>query len=397
MVTERKQWKGLRWGYDEIIVSPFDTTSCQYCLTAPEVEAILAVTEFMTWTTRWESISGLDIDPDEVLRFGNRLRAKLMSCCGDEVILRRVNPETGLMEISVDGGVNWTPDPEDPRIGGVVQPPPVTSGLSGNKCDAANAIQVGYSSMITHLIASKSADASLEQQATEILAVIAAIFGTPLAASLVVIFGAIVNYFLSADATAMSAAFTTETYSQILCILYCHIGENGAFDDSGFASVLADIPTKITDSYAKTATLGLFNKLGKVGLNNWATSRYSNGADCSACDCSTECTDFDNIIVGFGTENSRSSGNTINVTASADGPHYSVRFETDNDNMCCSPRQMKNIVGTASFSFQWIVCGASHTGDWTTIQGFFPSEVIPMNTFLIIGDGPWAADIEWSA
>ena len=295
MATERKQWKGLRWGYDEIIVSPFDSSSCQYCLTVPEVEAILAVTEFMEWTTRWESVSGLEIDQVEVRKFANKLREKLMSCCGEELILHRVNPDTGAMEISTDGGATWQQDPQDPRVSGVQLPPPVTSGLSPDKCNAADAVKVGYSSMIVHLIAQKAASATDAEQAAVITATLTAIFGGAIPAAIVVIFGAIISWLLSADATAMSAAFTETTFAQILCCLACNIGDDGSFSDAQFNSVLDCINSSVTDGYAKTATYGLFKGLGKLGLNNWAASRYSSGADCSGCDC--ECHGISRTII----------------------------------------------------------------------------------------------------
>lgn len=398
MATERKTWKGLRWGYDEIIVSPFDSSSCEYCLTVPEVEAILAFSEMLAWSTRWESISGAEIDQDKIDVFANSLRRKLMSCGCDEtdLILHRVNPDTGLMQISTDGGTTWEQDPQDPRIAGVVLLPPVTTGLSPDKCNAANAVVIGYSSMITHLIAQKAASASEAELSATIAATITAIFGGALPAAIVVIFGAIISWLLSSDATAMAAAFSSTTYAQILCALFDNIGDDGTFGDSQYAAMLAELGTKVTDAYAKTATIGLFTGLGKLGINNWAASRYSSGADCSGC--VEGCTDFDSIVVGFGAENSRSGGNSINVTAAADGPHFSVRFDFGGDNVCCSPRHLTDFVSIGSITaYQWIVCGHDHTGDWDVIQAGFPSDIIPMNVLLIVGDSPWTGTLEFSA
>lgn len=299
MATETKQWKGMRWGYDEIIVSPFDDSSCEYCLTVPEVEAILAFTEFMTWDTRWESISGAEIDHSKVLHFANTLREKLMSgCCQDntQIILHRINPETGIMELSLDGGTTWVTDPADPRISGTAQPPPVTSGVATNKCNAANSAVVGYSGMILKLIAQKDATASEAELSATIAATLTAIFGGAAPAAIVVVFGAIISFLIRSDAAAMSAAFTTETFDQILCALYCTIGSDGSFSDAQFSSLLTEINNKVTDAYAKTATYGLFKALGRMGINNWCALNYGGTADCSACDCG-DCAPI-NVTVG---------------------------------------------------------------------------------------------------
>jgi hypothetical protein len=395
MATETRQWKGLRWGYDAIIVSPFDTSSCEYCLTIPEVEAILAITEFMGWATRWESLSGLEIDKAEIVKFQEALRRKLMSnCCDDgtSIILHRIDPETGLMQVSVDGGTTWTSDPQDPRVSGVVQPPSVTAGINPDKCNAAQAINSGYQGMILHTIAQKTNSASQAELIAGMAAVIVGIFGGAIPAAITAIFGGAISFLIESDASTMSAAFTETTFGQIKCALFCTIGDNGAFTDTQFSALLAKIGTDVTDSYAKTATLGFFRDLQAVGLNNWASTRISTGADCSDCDCAMPC-DTDNWVTLFGTDVSRTSSHIVTaaVFSSGDFGGYGVIIEANANDKCCQMTATA-IVGSIT-TVLFIACGNNdynHGGSFVGGSGAGTTA----RSWLYASASPFTVDIE---
>jgi len=298
MATEKKDWKGLRWGYDEIIVFPFDSRECSFCLTIPQVEAILAFSEFMTWKTRWESISNTEISQLAITKFTNDLRVRLMSgCCddGSTVVLQRINPDTGILEVSTDGGVTWNPSNNDPRVGGIVFPPPVTSGIAATKCDAANNIVVRFISIVTQIVADKDANKTNAEVSTGIASALAAIFGGGVFGAIVAIFGGVISLFLAADEAAIVAAFDSTTWNQFLCAVYCSIGSDGSFDDTSLASLLTQIPIKVASSYAVDCLTGLVRIGGVKFVNNAAAQGSSHDTDCSSCDPCDACTNIDSF------------------------------------------------------------------------------------------------------
>lgn len=330
----------VQTNYDRSILASDAGRECCYCLTLGQVRAIQGMIEQWTWPTRWWSPDDQDISPSELQNFAGDLYRRLILGCGETTLtMRRVNPDTGIMEVSIDGGVTWSPDPADPRTSAVVLPPPVPD-TSPDKCGAALSIQIGFASMITQLIAQKEATASDAEQAALIAATLTGIFGTPVGAAITLIFGAVVSWLISADAAAMSAAFTEITFDQLRCALYCTIGTDGNYDDSSFAELLAKVSSDVSDSYAKTAIVGIFTGLKPVGLNNWAAQRYGAGADCSDCECFDTCdpefwTVIDGTDVVYGTDG---DGDYVELTSVTDIPNtgaQGILLTTGNADLCC--------------------------------------------------------------
>lgn len=342
--------KLVQTNYDRSILAADASGECCYCLTLGQVRAIMGLTEQWTWKTRWYSPSGAEIDTDAVQNFGADLFRRLMVGCGEtQVILRRINPETGQMEMSTDGGVFWTPDPEDPRTSAVVMPPAVPLS-SPDKCGAAMSINIGFSSMITQLIAQKNESATDAEQAAVIASVLTGIFGTPVGAAITLIFGSVVSWLISADAEAMAAAFTEITFDQLRCALFCTILENGTYDDASFAALLAKVGTDVSDAYAKQAITGIFTGLKPVGLNNWAAQRYGAGADCSDCSCDEGC-DLDAWEIQMGTLVSRTDTEIV-VRSVLYGGSYTATIHSNNPDIGCSMYQPAKD-GAGSLSFSW--------------------------------------------
>lgn len=212
-----------------------------------------------------------------------------MGCCYD-VVLHRVNPDTGRLEISKDGGVTWQPDPDDPASLVYQLPPPVTAGVSDTRCDAAANGQAHLVDIIDHDSSTLGLDASLIEIATVIVTYIIAVMlsaGTALA-FLPVVMG-IIGALVTLGQAAFDAYWTSTEKDKILCALYCNIGEDGSFTDVGYAGVLSYLHDNLTAGVPRDMLIGEIKGMGKAGLNNLCAYGVSSGADCSDCDCGLGC------------------------------------------------------------------------------------------------------------
>jgi len=217
-----------------------------------------------------------------------------MNCCFIPV-LHRVNPTTGRLEISIDGGVIWQPDPDDPIYTTPALPPPVTSGVSATKCDAASN---GFSH-IQDLIAFQSA--KLEQATTGIelvlliageLLLLILTAGTTAAVLVPVVIGTGIALF-ELGKVAYDLYWTVDEKNKILCILFCNIGEDGSFSDAGYNAVLADLGSKLTPGVPRDDMYRNIQAIGKTGLNNLCAYGIAADSDCTDCECSCDITHWE--------------------------------------------------------------------------------------------------------
>lgn len=88
----------------------------------------------------------------------------------------------------------------------------------------------------------------------------------------------------SAGITALSAAFTSTVYDQLLDILYCVLDADGKMDDAGFATVKARCASEI-GGLANDVLQAMLFVMGRVGLNNAGTVDGGTGFDCSSLAC----------------------------------------------------------------------------------------------------------------
>lgn len=225
-------------------------------------------------------------------------------CCCDtteQVILHQVNPTTNQLEISTDGGETWTPDPESP-INTVVTawPPPVTTGISNTKCDAATNGKQHIEDLIAGTSVWLETAGTVFELAvgvcTALLALITAASGFTLAAPA----AALATAIWAAGAAALEigkAAFDAYWDSierdKITCALYCNIGEDGAFTDAGYAAFISDWSQNAIPSPAFNVVLSSIKAGGVKGLNNLCAYGASADEDCSDCDCPDCALDYD--------------------------------------------------------------------------------------------------------
>ena len=270
----------------------WDEAPC-WCISINEQWAshILALLDMLDQWDTWEGTNEeIDAARVQVNEFIACFMESSMCCCNDnqttpQVIIHQVTPE-GVMQVSYDGGVTWQQDPQDPRVTGYALPPPVTAGVSATKCDAAtNGIE-----HLHDLIAEVSAGFSIAQTLTGLAAVIASaiaafFFGPEVIPGFYAVITAVAAAAFGVGKDAFDAAFTNTVWDAMTCILYCNIEDNGQFTQSGFDTVLAQIPEKITDSIASFQLHDIIRGLGLLGLNNICSYGNAADSDCASCGC----------------------------------------------------------------------------------------------------------------
>lgn len=217
-----------------------------------------------------------------------------MSCCCEEPAkILRVNPETGRVEQSTDGGSSWQPAADGlPSV--IVQPvPPVTSGVAATKCDAATNLAGQVDIWIAQVSNDFDTATSLLEFATAVLLAILAAVLTILSAGTLTAVEALVIPTISAALIAawgagkavFDAYWVTDVTDAILCAAYCNIGDDGSFTDAQFSAFWQQCNEDLPASPAKMLFMGFLSSVGSSGLNAMAASGIAADSDCADCDC----------------------------------------------------------------------------------------------------------------
>jgi len=216
-----------------------------------------------------------------------------MGCC-PQPTNRRYNA-SGELEVSYDSGATWVTDPSlDDRFSGTIAP--AIPGADGTE-KACAAAASGEEWVKQNLIESLETGATFADLNAAGVALIA-LLGVTGIGLLVAGFAAAI---FVAGVSAVQAAFTTEVWTQFRCILNCHIELDGSFTTAGWQAVKADILSEFT-GVVSAILYNWVNSVGPVGLTNSARSGFVATADCSGCDCASECNDADLIVFGNVTE-----------------------------------------------------------------------------------------------
>lgn len=323
-------------------------------------------------------------------------------CCTPPAVLKRINPETGAMEVSYDNGATWQPDPSSFQAI-IVQPqPPVTSGVAATKCDAATNV----SEQVNVWINQVSNDFDTASTLTDFaLAVIAAIAGAvlvvvtggglaPLEVSLLAALGAAFTAAWGAGKAVFDAYWSTEIKDKILCAAYCHIGDNGSFSAAQSAAFWGELNGELPASPAKMLFMGFLSSVGVAGLNAMAASGLSADADCADCPCAPCASKWSIFGAGHGTILSRTDEYVeVQATDPGNGNFYVV-MKTGDINSCCHVASVEAVSG--SFTLQgWTDCGQpqvegvpQHTGlGWGTCINYFQAQSATAFTIKVFFDG----------
>jgi len=292
----------------------------------------------------------------------------MSQCCCDsstQVIEHRVNPATGQLEISTDGGVTWTLDPESPITVLEQWPAPVPSGVSGTKCDAAT----NGKQHIEDLIAGSSewletAGTILELAVgvcTALLALIAAASaGTlaPAAAALATAIWAAAAAALEIGKTAFDAYWTSAERDKITCALFCTIGDDGAFTEAQYSAFLAKWSADSTPSPAFNLVFSTLKAGGRKGLNNLCSYGSAAEADCSDCNCGTcDFSTWEQWVNGIIIEQDETH---IVIQAVFGGGQWNAGIRNANIDSCCCNVQIVAGEGELINAIGYVPCGLTN-------------------------------------
>lgn len=214
-------------------------------------------------------------------------------CCEEQVIIKRINPETGLVEQSSDNGATWSPEPGGLQSVIVKPIPPVTSGVAATKCDAATNVSGQVQVWIDQVSNDFTTAVSLLEFGAAVLEAILIAVITILSAGTLTAVEALVLPTIAAALYAawgagksiFDAYWTTDVKDQILCAAYCNISPNGSYTDAQFSAFWAKLNGDLPPGPAKMLFMGFLSSVGTAGLNAMAASGMSADSDCSDCDC----------------------------------------------------------------------------------------------------------------
>lgn len=318
-----------------------------------------------------------------------------MSCCCEEkAIIVRVNPTTGQVEQSSDGGSTWQPQPSGlPSV--IVTPvPPVTSGVAGNKCDAATNLSGQVDVWIDQVTTDFDTAISLFEFAVgvfeAILAAVLAILSagalTPLEALVLPTIGVAVAAAYGAGKTAFVDYWTTDVKQEILCAAYCNIGADGSFTDAQFSAMWNRLNSNLLPAPAKMLFMAFLSSVGTPGINAMAASGASSDSDCGDCDCG-ECL-IDNWTITIYSGNPVGSivavgDDYIDVQTEAVagfGGAYFAQIQTNSPTRCCTFAGYEVLSGTGVTALKGITCGSPL---WPTTEVSDKSAGDPVNTIRV--------------
>lgn len=214
-------------------------------------------------------------------------------CCGDVAVTYRVNPDTGMIEQSPNGGTTWQPAANTLQQYIVEPVPPVTAGTSSNKCDAATNVGGQVDVWIDQVTNDFDTATTLLEFATAVLEAILVAVVAILSAGLLTAAELLVLPTISAACVAAFGAgktvfvdyWTTDNKDKVLCAAFCNIENDGHFTDAGFSNFWHKCNADLPASPAKMLFMGFLSSVGRQGLNAMAATGISADADCSDCDC----------------------------------------------------------------------------------------------------------------
>lgn len=186
----------------------------------------------------------------------------------------RINPTTGEVESTPDGGTTWNPAPgEDPRHSDSFRLPPLSGADAA--CDAAARITAELQEALDIFLFEVTAATTV----TSILGVLLLLTG-PIGWAVDFIF-AVSAAIIGIGLLAIDAEFTPTVWDELECIIYKHLDADGQMSaeaaDDIYAEIFATYSSVISGTYAQLNSL-----YGEVLFSNAGVERTETG-DCSEC------------------------------------------------------------------------------------------------------------------
>jgi hypothetical protein len=278
-----KGWKAFQVNYDYVFEQA--DRLCSVCLTQQEITALLSMTEYLYWPTRWVKAAD-DVNRSIVEHFAQNLeRHLLMSCCDDNIPIQYRYGSDGILERSTNAGGSWVNCPEyDPRVYSPQFPPMTGDDGTDKKCLAAT----GAAALVKEQVGDQLTDGmsryTLSQLITDWVATMIQ-SSNPFQALLTVV----ANQIFALIIAVLRPALTESVYDTFKCILFCRMANDATFNQSRWENVRSDITTLI-GGIAGVFLEHLVFLLGTTGLSNLARAGGAAEGDCEDCDaCPSNC------------------------------------------------------------------------------------------------------------
>lgn len=192
----------------------------------------------------------------------------------------RYDGTTDSVQITPDGGTTWNDAPEsDPRHSLALRLPP--RGGSDVQCDSAANVVQWIHDFIDALIAAGDT-------ASQILFVVNLLLDflellTGFASVIIELITEAAGLIATIGAAALTAAFTSEQYDLLLCIVYCNMDTDGSVSADQLATMEAQTTARLNATAAGVVNI-ILTLQGETCVTN-AGRIGSATADCSGCDC----------------------------------------------------------------------------------------------------------------
>lgn len=359
---EKKGWKAFQIDYDYVF-SVSDRV-CSYCLSDQDVAALLAMTEYLSWPTRWVKAEG-DIDRDFIDAFTDRLERRLMSgCCDDNLPIQYRYTSDGVLQRSLNGGGNWTDAPEyDPRVYSTQFPPMGGADGDDKKCIAATGAVVLIKEQVGDQLTDDMSRYTLTQLVTDWIKTYIST-SNPLQALLTVI----ANQIFALVIAALRPALTDTVYDIMKCIFYNHVAEDASVNDAQWQAIRDDITSQI-GGIAGIFLEHLIYLLGTTGTTNLIRAGGATEGDCSGCDvtCDVDLWDIFSGSETYGVIVERGSNYIIADLsfAPATAGEYFLRMKTISTDTCCKITNYDIISGGTINISAYALCGTTQDGTTT--------------------------------
>jgi len=242
----------------------------------------------------------------------------------------------GQMETSSDGGVTWVVNTtQDYRVNSGQFPPLSADALGADaKCQSANNVLAYLQHSQAKYDEAWTASGDIGALVAAVLALIQEIgllggfSALTIAAAgfpYMLVLGVVVAaYYFGRSAWA--ASFSDPFWAEVLCAIYCNIGDDGYVSTGQFTTMLAKIDA-IGFSAARLYIWAVVNSMGSVGLTNAARTMSASVESCEDCVCG----DYIRIYVstGGGTE-TLWDGEWLYASPVHDGSHYTLFCQVTN-------------------------------------------------------------------
>lgn len=202
---------------------------------------------------------------------------ELLACLNGTNTMRRMNPTTGRVEVSNDGGATWSVDEtHDPRFSA----PRVE--MAAGDCAVVNNIVGAIQYYVERQVLDIAAGAGAVGVAATAGGFLSLLFSiTPWSVVGIALAAALAGF----TSAAIEAAMTLEVWNRLLCNIYCALDGADEITTSHFDAILTRLGTDET-GIAYTVLWHTINSMGPVGLQNSVQLGLDGGfSDCDGCDC----------------------------------------------------------------------------------------------------------------